>query len=40
MVKKATMWCNNRIVSLTTVPTLSAGNECNILMNHQVYMRR
>jgi len=32
MVKRATVWCNIRIVSLENVVTLYAGNECKILM--------
>jgi len=32
MVKRATMWCNIRIVSLANVVTSSTGNECKILM--------
>jgi len=28
---RATMWYNIRIVSLTNVSTLSAGNECKVL---------
>jgi len=34
MVIRATLWYNITIVSLTNVLTLSAGNECNILMDH------
>jgi len=32
MLKRATMWCNIRIVSLANVVILHAGIECKILM--------